>query len=443
MPELRIPREIVWGVSTAAFQIEGAVHEDGRGQSIWDTFTGTPGTIANGENADVAVDHYHRYRTDVALMGELGVDAYRMSFAWPRIQPDGSGVPNEAGLDFYDRLIDTVCAAGITPVGTLYHWDLPQRLEDQGGWLTRETAYRFAEYATILGERFADRIGMWIPVNEPMVTTVYGYGIGEYAPGKALLLDAVPTAHHQNLAHGLAVHALRTAGARTIGTANNHGPVWPVTDDPADHRAASQLDALINRLFADPMLLGTYPAELLEHLPPGYGDDLATIAAPLDFYGVNYYEPQAAAAPAAGDPLPFELREVEGYPKTGNGSPIVPDALRELLVGMHRRYGAALPPINITENGCGCTDEPSSGAVHDQTRIEFLAAHLDAVAAAMREGVDVRGYFVWSLLDNFEWSKGYTPRFGLVHVDYETQRRTPKESFTWYRNVIDASRARD
>ncbi|SFP88153.1 beta-glucosidase [Amycolatopsis arida] len=429
------PPYFLWGVSTSAFQIEGATREGGRGTSIWDTFTATPGRIARGEHADVATDHYHRYREDVTLLAELGVGAYRMSFAWPRIQPAGTGRPNPAGLDFYDRLLDAVCAAGIAPVATLYHWDTPQPIEDAGGWLARDTAERFADYAAILGERFADRVRLWIPLNEPMVMSIYGYGIGEYAPGRTLLLDAIPTAHHQNLAHGRAVQALRAAGAARVGTANNHSPIWPLGDTDLD--AARWLDALLNRLFADPVLLGGYPDELAAHLPDRFADDLPTIAQPLDFYGVNYYEPQAVAAPGPDNPLPFELRPVSGYPRTTNDSPIVPDGLRELLVGMRDRYGEALPPVYVTENGCGFADEvDADGRVRDRERVEFLAAHLTALRAAMDAGVDVRGYFVWSLLDNFEWSKGYAPRFGLVHVDYATLRRTPKDSYFWYRDLV-------
>jgi len=417
------PPDFLWGVSTSAFQIEGATDTDGRGQSIWDTFTAAQGKI-------LADDHYHRYSEDVALLAQLGVGAYRMSFSWPRIQPNGVGKPNPAGLGFYDRLLDEVCAAGIAPVATVYHWDTPQALEDAGGWLSRDTAYRFAEYASILGEHFADRVKMWIPLNEPMVMSIYGYAIGEYAPGKTLLLGAIPTAHHQHLAHGLAARALRAAGATRVGTANHHSPVWPASGDPADHAAAAWLDALLNRLFAEPVLLGRYPDEMVPHLPAGFEDDLPVIAQPLDFYGVNYYEPQAAAAPGEGSPLPFELRSVEGFPRTTNDSPIVPDGLRELLVDFHGRY--RLPPVYITENGC------SFDGVHDPERIDFLRQHLVALRAAMDAGVDVRGYFVWSLLDNFEWSKGYAPRFGLVHVDYETQRRTPKESFRWYQKVVSS-----
>ncbi|WP_026360505.1 GH1 family beta-glucosidase [Amycolatopsis nigrescens] len=437
MENLTFPPDFLWGVSTSAFQIEGATAEGGRGQSIWDTFTRTPGKIARGENADVAADHYHRYAEDIALMAGLGVGAYRMSFGWPRIQPEGKGKPNPAGLAFYDRLLDQVCAAGIDPVATLYHWDTPQALEDEGGWLARDTAERFGEYAAILGEHFADRVRHWIPLNEPMVMSIYGYAIGEYAPGKALLLDAIPTAHHQHLAHGRAVRALRAAGAGSIGTANNHSPVWPSTGSAADRAAADWLDALINRLYADPVLLGRYPEQLTAHLPDGHADDLPDIAQPLDFYGVNYYEPQGVAAPGEGNPLPFELRAVEGYPMTTNDSPIVPQALRELLISFHERYREALPPVYITENGCSFADEVTAdGQVRDPERIDFLAEHLGAVRAAMDAGVDVRGYFVWSLLDNFEWSKGYAPRFGLVHVDYETQRRTPKDSFEWYRKLV-------
>jgi beta-glucosidase len=434
---LTFPPDFVWGVSTSAFQIEGATSEGGRGPSIWDTFTATEGKIARGEHAKVAADHYHRYPEDIALMAELGVGAYRMSFAWPRIQPDGTGSANKEGLDFYDRLLDGVCEAGIAPCATLYHWDTPQALEDAGGWLARDTAERFAEYASILGERFADRVKMWIPINEPMVTSIYGYGIGEYAPGQFLLLDAIPTAHYQNLAHGLAVQALRAAGATTIGTANNHSPIWPAADTDEDQAAAIWLDALLNRMYTEPVLLGSYPEEIQRHLPKGFADDLPTIAQPLDFYGVNYYEPQGVAAPGPDNPLPFELRPIEGYPMTTNDSPIVPHALREMLVSFQDRYKENLPPIFITENGCSFADEVGpDGKVHDPERIDFLESHLTAVREAMDHGVDIRGYFVWSLLDNFEWSKGYAPRFGLVHIDYGNQRRTPKDSYEWYRKLV-------
>lgn len=431
------PDEFLWGVSTSAFQIEGAVDEDGRGRSVWDTFCAQPGRIADGATAEIAADHYHRWSEDLELMSLLGVGAYRFSVSWPRVQPSGSGAANGKGLDFYDRLVDALCEAGIDPVCTLYHWDTPQSLEDADGWCARETAYRFADYAEIVGQRLADRVRMWIPLNEPMVETVYGYAIGEYAPGRTLLFDALPTAHHQHLAHGLAVRALRSAGAERIGTANNHSPIWPQRDTPEDHAAATVLDALINRLFSDPVLLRSYPEPMLPYLPEGCADDLPVIAEPLDFYGVNYYEPQPVTAPAAGSELPFELASLEGYPHTNNGSPIVPDGLRELLVGLAGRAGAALPPVFVTENGCSGTDPlGEDGQVRDRHRITFLDEHLRALREAMDAGVDVRGYFVWSLLDNFEWSKGYRPRFGLVHTDYSTMARTPKDSFHWFRRFL-------
>ncbi|HWC79921.1 MAG TPA: GH1 family beta-glucosidase [Pseudonocardiaceae bacterium] len=432
-----LPARFLWGVSTSAYQIEGAVTADGRGQSVWDTFCATPGKIADGSTGDVACDHYHRYPQDIALMRELGIAAYRFSVAWPRIQPEGTGPVNPAGLDFYDRLVDQLCAADIAPVCTLFHWDTPQPLEDAGGWLSRDTALRFAEYAAIVGEALADRVAMWIPVNEPMVQTVYGYAIGEYAPGQTLLYGALPAAHHLNLGHGLAVRALRAAGAERIGTANHHSPIWPRTGAPADRAAATELDALVNGCFADPVLLGRYPEQLHAHLPAEFAEDLPVIAAPIDFYGVNYYEPQAAAAPSPGSPLPFDLAPIEGYPRTSNDSVIVPAGLTEFLVALRRRIGPALPPVYLTENGCAGIDEPDAGgAIPDTHRIEFHTAHLAALAEAIAAGVDVRGYFVWSLLDNFEWSKGYGARFGLVHVDYSTQVRTPKNSYRWYQRLI-------
>lgn len=434
---LTFPTGFLWGVSTSAYQIEGAVDTDGRGRSVWDTFCDVPGKIADATSGAIACDHYHRYPTDIELMRELGVGAYRFSVAWPRIQPEGTGPANPAGLAFYDRLVDGLLAAGIAPVATLYHWDTPQALEDNGGWLARDTAARFADYAAIVAERLADRVRMWIPLNEPMVETLYGYATGEYAPGQALLFDALPAAHHQNLAHGLAVTALRAAGATSVGTANNHSPIWPRGTSEADHAAAGVLGDLLNWLFADPVLLGTYPATMHPYLPRGFADDLPTIAAPLDWYGVNYYEPQGAAAPSAGNPLPFDLVPLDGYPRTTNDSPIVPAGLHEFLTTLRDRVGNHLPPVYITENGCSGSDTvDGDGRVRDQYRIDYLAEHLTALAKAIEDGVDVRGYFVWSLLDNFEWSKGYRPRFGLVHVDYSAQTRTPKDSYRWYQRLI-------
>ncbi len=425
------PPEFAWGVATAAYQIEGATSEDGRGISIWDTFAHEPGRVADGHTGDIACDHYHRWAQDVDLMAGLGIDAYRFSISWPRIQPDGGAAINQKGLDFYDRLTDALIAKGISPTVTLYHWDLPQALEDKGGWLNRDTAYRFAEYAYVVADRLADRVGAWITLNEPMVTMAYGYGFGIYAPGKALLLDALPTAHHQLLAHGLALNSLRARGARKVGLANHYTPAWPA--DEAAEEAAKTFDTLMNRLFTDPVLRGVYPAELGE-LTFVRDEDLAVIGQPIDLLGVNYYNPTRIGAPT-GDHLPFDLLEIEGYPTTGMGWPIVPDALLGLLRRLREDYWDVLPPIHITENGCSFDD-----STEDDDRIAFLDAHLRAVRTAIDEGVDVASYYVWSLLDNFEWAEGYHPRFGLVHVDYETQKRTPKKSYGWYRDLIAGQR---
>jgi beta-glucosidase len=450
--ELGLPHDFVWGVSTAAYQIEGAVTEGGRGPSSWDAFCHAAGRTLNGDTGDVACDHYHRYPEDIALMKELGVDAYRFSFAWPRIQPAGKGRANKEGLDFYDRLVDGLLAAGIQPSPTLFHWDTPLALEQNGGWLNRDTAKRFADYAHILGEHYADRIPRWITINEPVVLTMLGYGAGIQAPGLKLGLGAIPAAHHQLLAHGLAVDALRETGAGNIGIANNHTPVWPASDRDDDQHAAALYDTLANRLFAEPLLLGRYPSEIEEYLPDGFSDDLTTIAAPIDWYGINYYNPTSVGAPSATPgakvdghtldaSLPFALKEIRGYPRTDFDWPVVPSAFTELLVGFKERYGDALPPIYITENGCAINDGPDGrGEVADTRRISYTESHLAAIGDAIQAGVDVRGYFHWSLLDNFEWAAGYSQRFGLVHVDFNTQKRTPKQSYEWYRDLIRNSR---
>jgi beta-glucosidase len=443
----RFPPGFTWGVATAAYQIEGAVAEDGRGESVWDTFCRKPGAIRDGHTGDVADDHYHRWPEDVALMAGLGIGGYRFSFAWPRIQPAGSGSPNTAGLGFYDQLIDVLLDHGITPMPTLFHWDLPQPLEDAGGWLSRDTAYRFAEYAAVVAGRFADRVPLWITLNEPFVVTAFGYALGVHAPGRSLMLGALPTAHHQLLGHGLATEALRAAGARQVAIANNYSPAWPATSDPADVAATAAYDNLHNRLFTDPLLFGRYP----DLSAFGVGEagldvildgDLGIIAAPIDALGVNYYAPTRLSA-LANSPLPFQMQPIPGYPVTAFGNPVVPAGLTELLMMLRTRYGDRLPPVYITENGCSFDDElDSTGHVNDAQRIGYLEGHIRAVADAMLAGVDVRGYLVWSLLDNFEWAEGFHQRFGLVHVDYETLRRTPKASFGWYRDVIAAQRSR-
>ncbi len=448
-----LPTGFLLGASTAAYQIEGAVDEGGRGASVWDTFCAQPGRVVDGSSGAVACDHVHRYREDVALMAELGLDGYRFSVSWPRIQADGTGPALAAGLDFYDRLVDALLEAGIAPMATLFHWDLPQALEDQGGWLVRSTAERFAEYAALVGGRLADRVAHWVPVNEPNVVTMLGYATGVHAPGRTLMFDALPAAHHLLLGHGLATAALRSVGGAAVGTATNHMPVWPATPGEDDRAAADLYDALWNRMFADPVLRGRYPEGFAELMPGTVRDeDLTTIAAPLDFYGVNYYNPMRVAGPGTDLPpvdlvprgdLPFVPVAVEGYPLTAFGWPVVPDGLREILVRLRDDYGDLLPPLFVTENGCAYDDVPDdAGEVHDPDRVAYLDAHLRAIGDALDRGVDVRGYYTWSLMDNFEWAEGYTKRFGLAHVDYPTQRRTRKDSFHWYAALCAAQRAR-
>ncbi|WP_042438999.1 GH1 family beta-glucosidase [Streptacidiphilus albus] len=439
-----LPASFRWGASTAAYQIEGAAAEDGKGPSVWDTFTARPDTVRDGHTGDTACDHYHRYQEDVALLKGLGLDAYRFSVSWPRVQPTGRGQVNGKGLDFYDRLVDELLANGVVPTPTLFHWDLPQALEDGGGWLDRDTAHRFGEYAAVVADRLGDRVQRWITLNEPFIHMAFGYAFGVHAPGRALMLDALPVAHHQLLGHGLAVSALRARGAEEVMIANNCSPVR-VADGagPADRAAAEAYDTLHNRLFNDPLLLGRYP-DLSAYgvAEPTWGGvvrdgDLETIAAPLDGLGLNYYNPSWITAPAEGGALPFDLVEPEeDYPRTAFGWPVVPEALTELLVGFAERYGDALPPVHITESGCSQPDEPVDGEVLDQARIDYLRSHIDAVAEAVARGVDVRAYFTWSLLDNFEWAEGFHQRFGLVHVDFATQLRTPKASYAWYRDRI-------
>ena len=453
-----LPGGFRFGMSTAAYQIEGAVGEDGRGASIWDTFSHQPGRTRDGETGDVAIDHYHRWETDLAHLADAGVHDYRFSIAWPRIVPEGTGAVNERGLAFYDRLVDGLLARGIRPVPTLYHWDLPQALEDRGGWMSRDTAEALADYATVVAERLGDRVHDWITLNEMSVHTLYGYALTDHAPGRGLGLGALPAAHHQLLAHGLAVARLREAGARRVGVAAQHFPVEPASESLHDLIAAETFQTLTNWLFADPILAGRYPEELREALPVDDGQlaaDLAVISAPLDFYGVNYYEPVRIEAPRADvdyagtlevdippgmpfAPLPYPAEE-----RTDFGWAIVPAGLTAILIELHERY-PGMPPIVITENGASFHDVPDAdGAVHDPRRIAFLDAHLRAVGDAIDVGVDVRGYYVWSAFDNFEWAAGYRERFGLVYVDAATQERIRKDSWGWYRDVIAANAAQD
>lgn len=448
-PMPTFPEGFRWGVSTAAYQIEGAVNEGGRGTSIWDTFSHEPDRIGDGSTGDVACDHYHRYAEDVALMGELGARVYRFSVAWPRIQPTGAGPANPHGVAFYDRLVDALLAQGIEPAATLFHWDLPQALQDAGGWQNRDTAARFGEYADVLATALGDRVSLWMTLNEPFIHYAIGHVLGIHAPGLNLYQDSFPVVHHQLLGHGLAVAALRRHSTSAVAIANNYTPVWAVGADgtretatDADVAAAGLYDAFHNRMFTDPLLVGRYPdgvatlstVDLDSIVLDG---DLAVIGTPLDALGVNYYQPTAISAPEPDGPLPFTLQAVQGFPTTAFGWPVVPDGLRELLTQLHERYSPNLPPIWITENGCAYDDTPGpDGSIVDTDRITYLDGHLRALRAALDAGVDVRAYCAWSMMDNWEWAEGFTKRFGLVRVDFETLARTPKASFAWYRDLI-------
>lgn len=451
----RIPAGFTVGVATSAFQIEGATLEGGRGSSSWDAFMRQPGRILDGSSAAVACDHFHRFREDVALMRDLGVDAYRFSIAWPRVQPDGKGAINRLGVAFYDRLLDELLAAGIRPMATLYHWDTPDRLERSGGWRNRDTAYRFADYAYSVGEALGDRVDKWVTVNEPATLTLEGYAVGVHAPGETLLFEALPAAHHQLLGHGLAVQALRAANVTGgVGITNVHSPIEPASDAPEDALVAALFDILHNRIFADPVLLGRYPSvpdefqRELRFLESVTADDLAVISAPLDFYGLNYYFPTRvrAGAPAAGATpdgyapalrgLPFSFLPWPEFDRTGFGWPVAPSYLTVTLHELAERYPDVLPPVYITENGMSLPDTVAvDGSVDDPRRAEYLADHLAATLDGA-SGVDVRGYFVWSLMDNWEWAAGFTQRFGLVHVDFTSGERTPKTSYRWLQRLL-------
>ncbi|MEV8507306.1 GH1 family beta-glucosidase [Actinoplanes sp. NPDC051475] len=445
---VHFPDGFIWGAATASYQIEGAVREDGRGPSIWDTFSRTPGRVYSGHTGDVACDHYHRYVEDVAMMADLGLGSYRYSVAWPRIQPDGTGPVNTRGLDFYDRLTDELIGKGINPVVTLYHWDLPQTLQDRGGWTVRETAEAFAEYAAIVHARLGDRVRTWTTLNEPWCSAYLGYGSGRHAPGVQDPAAAFRVVHHLLLGHGLAARALRSAGAQSVSITLNPAAVSPLDpQNPADAAAARIVDGLHNRIFLDPLLRGAYPEDMREHMARftdlshiREGDE-AIINAPIDVLGINFYTPTYVSA-KPGQPASPENPGTEGIafrapvgPITDIGWQIEPAALTRLLDRIHADYGV---PMMITENGAAYPDGPSdgTGAVHDSDRIDYLDGHLRACLEAISHGVDLRGYFAWSLMDNFEWAEGYKMRFGIVHVDYTTQQRVLKDSAEWYREVI-------
>ncbi|GAA3068828.1 GH1 family beta-glucosidase [Streptosporangium carneum] len=454
-PDLVFPPGFVWGAATSAYQIEGAVSEEGRGRSVWDVFVRQPGRVVNGENADVAVDHYHRYRDDVRMMAGLGLGAYRFSVSWPRVQPDGAGAVNRRGLDFYSRLVDELLAHGVDPWVTLYHWDLPQALEDAGGWPARDTAERFADYAAVVHDALGDRVRNWGTVNEPWCAAFLGYASGEHAPGRREPARAVRAAHHLLLGHGLATAAMRAQRADSrIGGCVNLYAVSPQTSSPADLDAARRVDGLQNRFFLDALLRGEYPADVLEDLGEAAGfaqeGDLEVISAPLDMLLVNYYSrftvsgvpggaASAAAAPIeAGSPWvgSEHVSFVEGgRPVTAMGWEIDHDGLREILLRLAEEYPGV--PLVVSENGAAFDDvADADGFVRDPERRDYIEAHLRACHDAIQAGAPLEGYFAWSLMDNFEWAWGYGKRFGLVRVDYETQRRVPKGSALWYAETI-------
>ncbi|MEW2515647.1 GH1 family beta-glucosidase [Streptomyces sp. NPDC046870] len=438
-----LPHDFLWGTATAAYQIEGAVAEDGRSPSIWDTFSHTPGKIANGDNGDVACDHYHRWRGDIGLMRQLGVNAYRLSVAWPRVVPGGTGAVNPKGLAFYDELVDALLEAGITPSVTLYHWDLPQALQDRGGWPERDTALAFAEYASVVAERLGDRVKLWATLNEPSCSAWIGHLEGTMAPGWTDLTAAVRASCHLLLGHGLATQAIRAAapGAQ-VGIVNNLSTVYPAGDRPEDLAAARRHDGHVNRWWLDPVHGRGFPADMVETYGvelPVDDADLATIAAPLDWLGLNYYFPAYVADDPEG-PAPY-ARSVrrEGVPRTGMDWEIDASGIETLLLRLTEEYGAR--KIYVTENGSAFPDVVRpDGSVDDPERQDYLERHLAACASAARKGAPLAGYFAWSLLDNFEWAYGYDKRFGLVHVDYRTQVRTIKGSGRRYADIVRVHR---
>ncbi|MFC3891007.1 GH1 family beta-glucosidase [Lentzea rhizosphaerae] len=435
MSELTLPSDFFWGVATSAYQIEGAHDEDGRTLSIWDMFSRRPGAVANGENGDVACDHYHRMPDDVALIAGLGVDKYRFSVSWPRVQPGGRGSVNAKGIDFYSRLVDELLEKGVDPWLTLYHWDLPQELEDAGGWPFRDTAYRFAEYAGLVHDALGDRVPTWTTLNEPWCSAMLGYDTGRHAPGRRNFGEAMRAVHHLLLGHGLAAQELRSRGAASVGITLNMGTHSAASDDPRDVDAARRADGLGTRIYLDPLVHGRYPADVLDDIAargvelPVLAGDLEIISTPLDVVGVNYY---TSHVHKATEVVP------QGLPVTAMGWEIVPSGFTDLLVRLQRDYGV---PMVITENGAAFDDlDVVDGYVADADRVDYLESHIAAVASAVRAGADVRGYLAWSLMDNFEWGYGYAKRFGIVRVDYETQVRTVKQSGQWYRDLITRSR---
>ena len=448
------PSDFLWGAATSAYQIEGAVHEDGRAPSMWDRFVAVPGATYQGQTGEIAADHYHRMGEDVALMAELNLSAYRFSLSWPRILPQGTGAVNERGLDFYDRLVDALLARGIRPLATLYHWDLPVALLDRGGWLVRDTAYAFADYAEVVARRLGDRVDWWLTQNEPWCSAYLGYAEGIHAPGLRDNQLAVIAGHHVLLAHGLSVPRLRAhlSPQTQVGIALDFYPVYATDDRPENLLAIKHADTFRNRWFLDPLFRGRYPDDLFTDLrvapPPIREDDFSIISVPIDFLGVNYYSRMLVRSrtetvtlaehtvPAAS----YEAVErIPGASYTEMGWEIFPDGLANILTRIHREY--APKALVVTESGAAFDDHwDGTGNIHDQQRIDYLRAHIQTVAQVIRQGVPIKGYVVWSFLDNFEWSEGYRKRFGLVYVDYPTQRRIIKDSGRWYASFVASQR---
>jgi beta-glucosidase len=446
------PRDFIWGAATSSYQIEGAANEDGRGESIWDRFSKTPGKVANGESGDVAIDHYHRYPEDIKIMKELGLKGYRFSFAWPRMFPKGDTVREERGFAFYDRLIDSILEAGIEPLATLYHWDLPQTLQDKGGWVNRDIVNHLADYSAAVVERFGDRVKKFSPINEPWVVAWLGYGIGIHAPGILDRKSAFAAAHHTVLAHAASTNAMRAVRGDILTgpVLNQANHVADDPNDPIQKHAAAIADAHQNRFWMDAFMHGKYPQILLDT----YGDELSSVikdgdmesaTVKNDFIGMNYYFDNRIGKSLGGKPewhsisglFDLDIDETPRGPLTDMGWPLSPQGLETLLVRWHKEHGANLPPLYITENGAAYDDAPdASGRVADQRRIDYLQTHLQAVSSAIKQGSPVKGYYQWSLMDNFEWALGYEKRFGIVHVDFETQKRTIKDSGYWYRDYI-------
>ncbi len=431
---MKFPEDFVWGAATASYQIEGAFDEDGRGESIWDRFSKTPGKVLHGHTGDVACDHYHLYKEDVALIKELGVDSYRFSVAWPRIMPEGDRV-NQKGIDFYKRLVDELLKSGIAPAVTLYHWDLPQALEEQGGWLNRDTAKYFRDYAMTVFAELGDTVTSWITMNEPWCSAFLGYGIGVHAPGKADIPSSFVAAHHLLLGHGLALQGYRQLNIPAeIGITLNLTPQYAVSTRPADALAARKADGFQNRWYLDPIFRGAYPEDMTEGLscvaPAVKGGDLELISGPIDFLGINFYTRALVSADEQGQPQTEQPeREV-----TAMGWEVYPESLFDLLVRVHTDYGPI--PLYITENGAAYEDAVEDGRIRDTKRQAYLEQHIAQAARALEAGVPLRGYYVWSLLDNFEWAFGYERRFGIIYVDFDTQERIFKDSARWYQSFV-------